>query len=84
MLQDLRATNCIFFFRVGASDATYHIMWIILFNALDDFGVREINEVVRMGNPANVTSNYLQIDAVKRKVADEALHGALRIAGLVR
>jgi hypothetical protein len=58
-------------------------MWIILFNALDDFGIREINEVVRMGSSANMTPNYLQIDAVKRKVTDEALHGALRIAGLV-
>jgi len=57
-------------------------MHIILFNALDDFGVREINEVVRMGNPGNSVSNYSQIEALKRKVADEALHGALRIAGL--
>jgi len=59
-------------------------MWIILFNALDDFGVREVNEVIRTGNPPNATANYLQIDAAKRKVADESLHGALRIAGLVR
>lgn len=60
-------------------------MWIILFNALDDFGVREINEVTRMGsNPINVVQNIVQIDAIKRKVTDEALHGALRIAGLVR
>ncbi|KAJ7857696.1 hypothetical protein B0H14DRAFT_2352091, partial [Mycena olivaceomarginata] len=50
-----------------ASDATYHVMWVVLFSALDDFGIKEINE---------------QIDLVKRKVADEALHGALRIAGL--
>jgi hypothetical protein len=71
-------------FGAGASDATYHVMWIILFNALDDFGVREVNEVVRMGSPPSVTPNYLQIDAAKRKVTDEASHGALRIAGLVR
>jgi hypothetical protein len=58
-------------------------MWIILFNALDDFGIREINEVVRTGHPPNATPNYLQIDATRRKVADESLHGALRIAGLV-
>lgn len=59
-----------------ASDATYHVMWIILFNALDDFGVRELN-----GNPSPPT-NYAEIQEAKRKVADEALHGALRIAGL--
>lgn len=57
-------------------------MWIILFNALDDFGVRECNEATR-GNIANGAPNHIQIDNVKRKVADEALHGALRIAGLV-
>lgn len=56
-----------------ASDATYHVIWIILFNALDDFGVKETN-----------SATHEQIDAAKRKIADEALHGALRIAGLVR
>ncbi|XP_006462704.1 hypothetical protein AGABI2DRAFT_193809 [Agaricus bisporus var. bisporus H97] len=57
-----------------ASDATYHVMWIILFSALDDFGIKELNG----GIPPNIT----EIESVKRKVADEALHGALRIAGL--
>ncbi|KAJ7935527.1 hypothetical protein B0H13DRAFT_2304569 [Mycena leptocephala] len=65
-----------------ASDATYHVMWVVLFNALDDFGIKEINEVTRMNQPLNMVQNYTQIDLVKRKVADEALHGALRIAGL--
>lgn len=59
-------------------------MWIILFNALDDFGIREMNDVERMGNPGNMVPNHAQIDVVKRKVTDEALHGALRISGLVR
>ncbi|KAK7048273.1 hypothetical protein R3P38DRAFT_2868375 [Favolaschia claudopus] len=65
-----------------ASDATYHVMWVVLFTALDDFGVKEINEVTRMNQPISVVQNYQQIDLVMRKVADEALHGALRIAGL--
>ena len=51
-------------------------MWIILFNALDDFGVKEVNE--RSMDPKDG-----RIEEVKRKVLDEALHGALRIAGLV-
>ncbi|PPQ89644.1 hypothetical protein CVT25_013831 [Psilocybe cyanescens] len=59
-----------------ASDATYHVMWIILFNALDDFGIKELNAGV------NLPHNHAAIDEVRRKVADEALHGALRIAGL--
>jgi hypothetical protein len=66
----------------GASDATYHVIWIILFNALDDFGIREINEVVRSGSPPDAVPNQ-QYEVVKRKVADEAVHSALRIAGLV-
>ncbi|KAI0042472.1 hypothetical protein FA95DRAFT_1590767 [Auriscalpium vulgare] len=66
-----------------ASDATFHIMWIILFNALDNFGVRELNEVQRQGGaPAAVLENYSHIELMMRKVLDEALHGALRIAGL--
>ncbi|KAG5351685.1 hypothetical protein C0989_005278 [Termitomyces sp. Mn162] len=60
-----------------ASDATYHVMWIILFNALDDFGVREINN-------RTVEPNNPRIEEVKRKVLEEALHGALRISGLAQ
>ena len=66
-----------------ASDAQYHVMWIILFNALDDFGVREINEATRIGAAATSITNYATIEAAKRKLAEEALHGALRIAALV-
>ena len=51
-------------------------MWIILFNALDDFGVREQNQMTA------TQSSQSDIEVAKRKVADEALHGALRIAGL--
>jgi hypothetical protein len=58
-------------------------MWIVLFNALDDFGIKDVNDVVRIGNPASAMPNHLQIEAIKNKVADEALHGSLRIAGLV-
>lgn len=50
-------------------------MWIILFNALDDFGVKE-------SGPQASLHDQTKIDNAKRKVADEALHGALRIAGL--
>lgn len=70
-----------------ASDATFHIMWIILFNALDDHGIRE-----GLGSPHSSnaspglahSSSQQQIKELKAKVLEEALHGALRIAGLVR
>ncbi|KAI0669214.1 hypothetical protein C8Q78DRAFT_1042258 [Trametes maxima] len=65
-----------------ASDATYHIMWIILCNALDDFGIREVNDVARAGTPEAMLPQHAQIEENKKKVMNEALHGALRIAGL--
>lgn len=52
-------------------------MWIILFNAVDDFGIRELN-----GSPSP-PPNAAAIDALMKKVSVEAQHGALRIAGLV-
>jgi hypothetical protein len=52
-------------------------MWIILFNALDDFGIKELNSSIGHTNHTDI-----QIETTKRKIADEALHGALRIAGL--
>jgi hypothetical protein len=52
-------------------------MWIILFSALDYFGIKELNSGITYSD-----NTLAEIDAVKRKVADEALHGALRIAGL--
>ena len=53
-------------------------MWIILFNAMDDFGIKELNSSI------SHSTNHMdiQIETTKRKIAEEALHGALRIAGL--
>ncbi|TDL23131.1 hypothetical protein BD410DRAFT_787431 [Rickenella mellea] len=65
-----------------ASDATYHVMWTILFNAVDDFGIREINELHRIGPNPNHPIDTHNIETVKHKLYDEALHGSLRIAGL--
>ena len=58
-------------------------MWIILYNALEDFGIREVNDVTRTGTSETLLPQYAQIEETKRKVANDALHGALRIAGLV-
>ena len=58
-------------------------MWIVLFNALDDFGIKEINDVVRMGASQTSAANYGLIDDLKRKLANEALNSALRISALV-
>ncbi|TRM63963.1 hypothetical protein BD626DRAFT_493337 [Schizophyllum amplum] len=58
-----------------ASDATFHVMWVILFGAVDEFGVKEF------ANSPDPTA-AIEDDEVCRNIADEALHGALRIAGL--
>jgi hypothetical protein len=51
-------------------------MWIILFNALDDFGIKEIhNRTFELNNP--------EVEEIKRKIVDEAIRGSTRIAGLV-
>ncbi|KAI0036427.1 hypothetical protein K488DRAFT_24690, partial [Vararia minispora EC-137] len=66
-----------------ASDATFHVMWIILFNAIDDYGIREVN--LQMRGP-EVMQYDAQINILAEehmcKLLHEALHGASRIAGL--
>ncbi|KAF8827746.1 hypothetical protein HHX47_DHR4000103 [Lentinula edodes] len=65
-----------------ASDAQYHVMWIVLFNALDEFGVKELNENDRSGSPPENVQNRGYIEDAMRRVGEEALNGALRIAAL--
>jgi hypothetical protein len=79
---DLSVTNV--YRCAGASDSTFHVMWVILFNAVDDFGVRELIMHHRMGSPQDQASYQMQMRAeeVMRTILDEGLHGALRIAGL--
>ncbi|KIY67126.1 hypothetical protein CYLTODRAFT_397715 [Cylindrobasidium torrendii FP15055 ss-10] len=64
-----------------ASDAQYHVLWIILFNALDEFGVRELIALDR-GIPSAMPLDYAEISGVMRRVASEALDAAQRIAAL--
>ncbi|KAI0755432.1 hypothetical protein BC629DRAFT_1174399 [Irpex lacteus] len=66
-----------------ASDATYHIMWIVLFNALDDFGIREVNDMVRTGSPGNEHPNFAQIEAIKKKAGVLTTNGYLRLDSAV-
>ena len=55
----------------GASDAQYHVMWIAFFNAVDDYGIRGDS------HPPN------DVQTVKKKVYEEALHASLRVSALV-
>ncbi|KAF9220971.1 hypothetical protein BS17DRAFT_293506 [Gyrodon lividus] len=56
-----------------ASDAQYHVMWIALFNAMDECGVRD---------DSLSPSGMNKVETVKRKVFDEALNASLRISAL--
>ncbi|KAH8824974.1 hypothetical protein DL96DRAFT_1817587 [Flagelloscypha sp. PMI_526] len=64
-----------------ASDATYHVMWVILFGAVDDFGIKEVNDVLRV-DPSAPIPNGEQIKMFKQRLVQETDHAALRIAGL--
>lgn len=57
-----------------ASDAHYHIMWILLFNALDDHDIQE-QEPTSPGERS-------RHETVKQKVFDEALQASLRVSSL--
>lgn len=54
---------------------------------MEDFGIKEVNEVIRSGgnltDPTQGIHDLEEMEALRNKVADEALHSALRIAGLV-
>lgn len=69
----------------GASDATYHVMWVIVFDAVDDFGIKEANDITRNHHPdLGPIQIPTHMEEVKGRIFDEALRGASRIAGLVR
>jgi hypothetical protein len=65
------------------SDAQYHVMWVILHNAVEEFGIREINDAHSQDPTSTITPDILQIEELKSSIAKEAIHGAVRIAGLV-
>lgn len=50
---------------------------------MDDFGIREVNDLMRTGSPGHLHPKAGEIEAIKQKVMDTALASATRIAGLV-
>lgn len=66
------------------SDAQYHVMWIILHNAVEEFGIREVNDALNQGQNPTEISDFVAMETLKANIANEAVHGAIRIAGLVR
>ncbi|KAG7088535.1 hypothetical protein E1B28_012518 [Marasmius oreades] len=66
-----------------ASDAQYHVMWIILFNAADEFGVKELNDFQRVGTPPSMAPTQAHIHELLRRITMEAVESATRISTLV-
>ena len=50
--------------------------------AIEDFGIKEEN-ILRAVEPIAAVQDYSEFERVRNKVGEEAIHGALRIAGLV-
>lgn len=57
-----------------ASDAQYHVMWIFLFNALEEHGIQE-HEPVSPGERS-------RHESVRQKIFEEALQASLRVSAL--
>ncbi|KAI6122479.1 hypothetical protein EDD16DRAFT_764512 [Pisolithus croceorrhizus] len=57
-----------------ASDAQYHVMWIFLFNALEEHGIQE-QEPVSPGERS-------RHESMKQKIFEEALQASLRVSAL--
>lgn len=54
-----------------------------MFSAVDDYGIREQNDLVRTGSPGETnTTSHEEIENSKKKLYEDTLHGACRIAGL--
>ncbi|CAE6438942.1 unnamed protein product, partial [Rhizoctonia solani] len=59
-----------------SSDATFHVMYIILHQAVEDFGIRDLQ---RGSDPSGINAD---IESLQATLAGEAVHSALRIAAL--
>ncbi|KAH7101631.1 hypothetical protein BKA62DRAFT_618416 [Auriculariales sp. MPI-PUGE-AT-0066] len=84
--------------NMSSHDALYHTLWIVLFNAIEDFSIKELRDAgltVSMTSDAPVAAEIpghsimldqiliSQIEEARGKLQSEAGMGALRIAELV-
>lgn len=70
---------------VGSSDLLYHALWVVVAQTLDIYGIYESRQIDRgdaFGSSDEFAQTRMEVDALRGKVNDEALHGALRISAL--
>ena len=70
---------------LGSSDLLYHALWVVVAQTLDTHGIYEARQIDRgdaFGSSDDFAQTRMEADALRSKVNDEALHGALRISAL--
>lgn len=70
---------------IGSSDLMYHALWVVVAQTLDTYGIYESRQIDRgdaFGSSDEFAQTRMEVDTVRGKVNDEALHGALRISAL--
>ncbi|GHJ86548.1 hypothetical protein NliqN6_2950 [Naganishia liquefaciens] len=68
-----------------SSDLLYHALWVVVAQTLDTHGIYEARQIDRgdaFGSSDDFAQTRMEADALRSKVNDEALHGALRISAL--
>lgn len=69
----------------GTSDADYHCLWIHLAVAVKKWNIRELKQIhigERFASPAEEKAIREEAEALRKRIMQEALHGALRISAL--
>lgn len=64
----------------------FHAMWVVLAQTLDVSGIYELRQIERgdaFGSAVELQQTRMDGEALRQKINDEALHGALRISALV-
>lgn len=64
----------------------FHALWIVLAQTLDESGIYELRQIERgdaFGSTVELQQTRIEAEALRQKINDEALHGALRISALV-
>ncbi|KAJ9110430.1 hypothetical protein QFC19_001555 [Naganishia cerealis] len=61
-----------------SSDLTYHALWVVLAQTLDESGIYELRQIERgdaFGSTIELHQTRVDAEAIRQKINDEALHG---------
>lgn len=63
-----------------STDAYYHCLWMIVHGAIKEFGLQDELDAAKDGG---IPVNQVELESLKRRIREEAEHGATRMAALV-